>query len=127
MGLIKNFIIRSLGGYTKKEYNRLSRKYQGLLDSKTTSDSSFICNEYIYRALRALDTYAQQNLYGASSDVWASKMYNVIHYNMLRVLVLYVNTHSSAIYNLDTSLEHKSILGKVDSTLEEEFFILENE
>lgn len=110
---IKNFIIHLLGGYTHKEYTRVERKYQALLDSKSNTVNVKLCNEYIYRTLFSLDTYARTILYGIPSNEWSKKMYNVIHNNLLRIVVRYLNTESSIIYMLDTTLEEKDEFKKI--------------
>lgn len=102
---IRNFLIKLLGGYTKKEYQRSEQKYQGLLDSITDNKSAYLCNEYIMRTLQDLDSYARSELYGVPSDSWAHRMYNIIHNNMLRVMIRYVHSKSSLIYKLDTTLD----------------------
>ena len=40
-------------------------------------------------------------------------MYNVIHNNLLRIVVRYLNTESSIIYMLDTTLEGKDEFKKI--------------
>lgn len=126
MGLIKNLIIKSLGGYTKKEYNRLTNKYQALLDSKTDNTCSFMCNEYMMRLLQSLHLYTR-TLYGQPD--WAEKMYNVIHNNYLRIMIRYVHQHSSIIYTLDTTIDNKNEFIQVlrDDKNEEEINFIETE
>ena len=128
---IKNKIIKFLGGYSSKEYLRIERKYQALLDSKSNYSTVKICNEYIYRALNKLDRYAKEELYGLNSDSWSNKMYNVIHNNMLRILIRYLNTNSSVFYHIDVTLdkyqEVKNIIINDNKEEEEIKFILETD
>ncbi|MGN0144130.1 MAG: hypothetical protein ACI398_04055 [Clostridium sp.] len=108
----KDWLIHSLGGYTKKEYTRVERKYQALLDSKTDTTNIKLCNEYIYRTLITLDNYIK-NLYGISSNEWSQRVYNVIHNNLLRIITRYISVGSSVIYTIDTTLESKDEFLKV--------------
>lgn len=128
MGKIRNVLIKSLGGYTKKEYTRIERKYQGLLDSKTSTDSVYITNEYIMRCLKTLDDYARKELYGLPSDSWAAKMFNVIHNNWLRVMVQYIHQKSNVIYEVDTTLDNKKIFSPAhENKNDDDLFILNND
>lgn len=127
MRKFKNFIIKALGGYTKKEYNRVERKYQGLLDSKTDSTATYIANEYMMKVLGDLDKFAKYELYGYP-DKWANRMFNVIHNNYLRIMIRYVHPRSSSLYKLDTTLDTEkgfaNILREENNT--EDLFILNN-
>ena len=109
----KNWLIHLLGGYTYKEYTRIERKYQALLDSKANDVNIKLCNEYIYRALFSLDAYARTVLYGIPSNEWAKKMYNVIHNNLLRIVMRYISTGSAVVYSIDTTLDNKNEFIKV--------------
>jgi len=100
--MVKDFIIKLLGGYTQKEYTRIENKYQALLDSKSNDVTSKLVNEYIERTLKDLYEYAR-TLYG--SYYWADKMYNVLKNNWLRVRVRYVDCGSSIYYKVDTTLD----------------------
>ena len=104
---MRDCIIHLLGGYTKKEYNRIQEKYQALLDSNTNNKSAILCNEYMWRLLRDLDNYATTYLYGLVPDVWADKLYNVIHNNWLRMTARYIYVSSTIIYRLDITLDSK--------------------
>lgn len=128
MGKFRNIFIKALGGYTKKEYNRVEMKYQGLLDSRTDNQSTFIANEYIMRVLEDLDKFAKKELYGIPSDNWASRMFNVIHNNYLRVLIRYVHTRSNVLYRLDTTLDTSNVFSNVlkEENNENDLFILNN-
>lgn len=128
MGKFKNLLIKSLGGYTKKEYTRIERKYQGLLDSKTNADVVYICNEYIMRSLKILDDYARNELYGLPTDSWTAKMFNVIHNNWLRVMVQYIHQKSNVIYTIDTTLDGKKIFSpEHENKNDDDLFILSND
>lgn len=128
MRKIKNFLIKLLGGYTKNEYHRIERKYQGLLDSKTDDKSVYISNEYIMRCLQTLDKYAKEELYGIQTDLWASKMFNIIHNNWLRVMIKYVHSKSNVIYTVDTTLDKNNQFADIikSENIEDHLFILEN-
>lgn len=125
---LKNYLIKALGGYTKKEYRRVEQKYQGLLDSKTDETSVHIANEYMMRILQDLDRFARKELYGSMPESWASRMYHVIHNNLLRIMVRYVHSKCSSIYKLDTTLDSPNQF--TDILKEEKFedlFILSND
>lgn len=110
---IRNKLIKLLGGYTNKEYLRIERKYQALLDSKSDATTVKICNEYIYRTLCSLDQYARKELYGLLPDMWAKRMYNIIHNNMLRILIRYIHANSATFYYIDTTLNDKDEFKKI--------------
>lgn len=122
---LRNKIIKLLGGYTPKEYQRLENKYQGLLDSKTTLETSKIVNEYEERILRDLYHYAK-SLYGSAQ--WSERMYNAIRNNWLKVRVRYVDCGSPMYYKFDNTLDGKN---EFTNILKEEdpdkYFILEND
>lgn len=128
MRRFKNFIIKALGGYTKKEYNRVERKYQGLLDSKTDSVSSILANESMMKILGDLDKFAKNELYGNLLDTWTSRMFNVIHNNYLRIMIRYVHPGSTSIYRLDTTLDTEKGFANIlkEENNSEDLFILEN-
>lgn len=128
MGKIRNLCIKALGGYTKKEYNRVESKYQGLLDSKTDTSAAYIANEYMMRMLSDLDKYARNELYGIMPDLWAKRMYNVIHNNFLRIMVRYVHSRSNMIYKLDTTLDVPKQFSNIlhVENNEDDLFILQN-
>ena len=126
--IIKDRIIKFLGGYTEKEYSRVERKYQGLLDSKSDMQTVKVVNEYLLRMLRSLHFYSK-SLYGLQSNEWANKMYNVIRNNYIRMIIRYVNSQASVIYTFDTTLENdkqfediitkeKSYSGDIESIIE---------
>ena len=124
----KSLLIKLLGGYTKKEYNRVEQKYQGLLDSKTNDTSIYIANEYMMRILQDLDRFARTELYGSVSESWASRMYNVIHNNLLRIMVRYVHSKCNCIYKLDTTLDSPNqFAGILKEEKSDELFILSND
>ncbi|MCF0199366.1 MAG: hypothetical protein HUK02_08600 [Bacteroidaceae bacterium] len=110
MMTLRERIIKQLGGYTSKEYTHIERRFQSLLDSKTTNTCVELCNEYIWRVLNDFDKYAQKTLYGLPPHKWSAMMYNVIHNNTLRILIRYLNVGSSVIYRLDTTLDSEDQL-----------------
>ena len=119
-------LIKILGGFTPKEMERRDQYYKGIIDSMTDNASVAIANEYMMRLLADLDRFARIDLFGSST--WGSRMYNVIHNNLYRLMIRYVHSKSSCIYKLDTTLdspdEFVNIL-KEDSDAES-MFILQN-
>lgn len=112
MGRIRDRIIKLLGGYTKKEYTRAERKYTALLESKTTDTTVQVANERMYILITDLERFAS-SLYGEQSNIWAKKIYNVIHNNRLRLLVRYVNPGANILYRLDTTMDKDKEFEKI--------------
>lgn len=126
MGIIRNILIKRLGGFTPKEMERKDQYYRGIIDSMTDSASIAIANEYMMRLLADLDRFARVDLFGSST--WGSRMYHVIHNNLYRLMIRYVHSKSTCAYKLDTTLDSEDQFINIlreDNDLDS-IFILEN-
>lgn len=109
-----------MGGYTKKEYIDLLKKYEEhVAKSVTRGEMNIAINTELYRFVSDLEKFMKKDLYGKDAEIWAKIIWNNIHASKF-LLISYFCMNPNGIFrftpsfNVDEKRSFKDFFKKID-------------